>query len=218
MSRTVIRSVLCPKCNTLVRTKMWIGVNIDFDPKLKDKIVDESLFAWRCPKCSYKTDLLYPFLYHDMKRELMIYMIPKVKYDNVTDSKSIEIYPKLNLLTKRLVPDLNTLKEKMLIFDNGLDDMSMEVTKLAIARVVEGKLKAKVKNGYFCTLDKNTHHLGFIFFLNKNNEPHFQSARIKAYEKSASMVSDYCEFNKRKGFLRIDKEFAQKILDQTFIQ
>lgn len=217
MSKTVVKEIPCPNCKAVVKSKIWTSVNTTQNPELRDKIMDESLFEWECPQCKYKNKLSYPLLYHDMEKGFMIYLVPQVKQHNVIDKESAEIYPNLDIITKRLAENINVLKEKIMIFENGLDDMAIEVTKLAISRVIEKKLKAKVADGYFCVLDMDTDHLGFSFFMKDKKNPHYQTTRMTAYEKSAAMVSEYMrETNTVPGFLKIDRAWASEVLEQDF--
>lgn len=217
MSRTIVKDVPCPNCKAVTKSKIWTSINVSQDPILRDKIMDESLFLWECPHCNYKNKLSYPLLYHDMDNGFMIYLVPQVKQHNIIDKESVNIYPSLDIINKRLADNVNVLKEKILIFESGLNDMAVEVTKLAISRVIEKKLKAKVLDGYFCVFDKETSHLGFTFFIKDRKSPHYQTTRMSAYDKSLAMVSEYMrETNTVPGFLKIDKDWATEVLEQDF--
>lgn len=217
MSATIIKEIPCPNCKSVTKAKLWTSVSASENPSIRNRIMDESLFEWQCPHCKYKNKLSYPMLYHDINNDFMIYLVPQVKQHNIIDKESVNIYPNLDIINKRLAENINVLKEKILIFENKLDDMAIEVTKLAISRVVEKKLKAKVTEGYFCVFDEETSHLGFVFFLKDRKTPHYQTTRISAYEKSLAMVAEYMrETNTIPGFLKIDKSWAAEVLEQDF--
>ena len=55
----------------------YASVNVDVDPKLKDKVLKRKINYFKCPKCGYKQELAVRFLYHDMKRSLMIWILPE---------------------------------------------------------------------------------------------------------------------------------------------
>ena len=65
----------------------------------------------------------------------MIYLVPGAKQESLNDAEAENRYPELGGVTKRLAADLNELKEKILIFENGLDDRAVELTKLAMSKV-----------------------------------------------------------------------------------
>ena len=58
------------------------------------------------------------------------------KQESLNDAEAENRYPELGGVTKRLAADLNKLKEKILIFENGLDDRAVELTKLAMSKAV----------------------------------------------------------------------------------
>jgi hypothetical protein len=55
----------------------YASVNVDIDPKLKDKVLKRKINYFKCPKCGHKQELVARFLYHDMKKGLMIWVLPE---------------------------------------------------------------------------------------------------------------------------------------------
>lgn len=66
----------------------------------------------------------------------MIYYIPNVDRRQLVDDRLEAEFPELTDVKKRVVPTINALKEKLYIFDLGLNDMAVELTKLAVAELV----------------------------------------------------------------------------------
>lgn len=66
----------------------------------------------------------------------MIYYIPNVDRRQLVDDRLEAEFPELADVKKRVVPTINALKEKLYIFDLGLNDMAVELTKLAVAELV----------------------------------------------------------------------------------
>jgi len=71
-----------------------------------------------------------------MKRRFMVYLIPDIDRFQLADNELEEEFKNLKGIRKRLAPNFNTFKEKIFIFENGLDDMAVELTKLAISENV----------------------------------------------------------------------------------
>ena len=133
MSHSSIKTIHCPGCKKPAEVTMWESINAGLDPELKAQVLDGSLFAFTCPSCGIKESLAYPSLYHDPEQRFMAWWMPsndeKQQQAYLEDLNKAELgLPDYRL---RLVPNLNCLKEKILIFDNGLDDRVIELIKMA---------------------------------------------------------------------------------------
>jgi hypothetical protein len=176
--------------------------------------MDESLFKWTCHSCGYSARLTYPVLYNDMKNRFMVYLIPKIDHFQLADKSLEEKFKTLKHIDKRIVPDFNTFKEKIFIFESGLDDMAVELTKLAISEAVAKKQRLnKVEEGYLSMYNSENNTMGFTFYVGERKEPYVQSARLEIYGKSVSVVNELAVKDKKlKGFIRIDREWAENVL------
>ncbi len=131
--------VTCPKCNKEHSIRIWRSINTTLDPEMKAAVRDRSAFLFECPSCGEKTYMDYGFLYHQMEDRIMIHYAS-------TDENADEIYEMLNgndptgMITDmrknnyliRIVRSQNELREKIAIFDEGLDDRIIEIFKIYI--------------------------------------------------------------------------------------
>lgn len=214
MSKVVTKNIICPHCNEEIKTKLYLSVNVTKSPDLKEKLIAGELNAFRCPVCGESTTLSYPILYNDMKKRCMIYLIPEIDRFQLADRKLEEEFSDITGVTKRLVSDFNSLKEKIFIFESGLDDMAVEITKLAISKTVAKKLKLdKIDEGWLSLYNSEENTMGFTFFTGKEKEPYIQSARLEIYGKALSIVDETVIKDKKlKGFIKIDREWAENVL------
>lgn len=214
MSEKVTKSIVCPKCNETTQTEIYTSINAFNDPDLREAALDESLFKWRCSCCNHQARLTYPVLYNDMKNRFMVYLIPRIDRFQLADKELEEEFSNLKNINKRLVADYNAFKEKVFIFESGLNDMAVELTKLAISEAVAKKHNLEyVDNGYLSMYDRETNTMGFTFFLGKDNAPYVQSARLEIYGKSMSIVKEFAQKDRNlKGFIKIDREWAENVL------
>lgn len=214
MSKFVIKKIVCPKCNQVTPGKLYTSVNATNNPHLRKEIIEENLFRWRCHSCGHEVRLTYPMLYNDMKRRFMIYLIPEIDRFQLADNELEEEFKNLRGIRKRLAPDFNTFREKLFIFENGLDDMAVEMTKLAISESVARKLNLReVTQGYLSMYDRESNTMGFTFLIGIEKEPYIQSVRLEIYSKSLAIVDSIAEKDKNlRGFLTIDREWATNIL------
>jgi len=153
-------------------------------------------------------------LYNDMKKRFMVYIIPKIEHFQLADKELEEEFKTLKHINKRIVPDFNTFKEKIFIFESRLDDMAVELTKLAISEAVARKLNVpEIKEGYLSMYNTENNTMGFTYFIGEDRTPYVQSARLEIYGKSVSVVNELAVKDKKlKGFIRIDREWAENIL------
>lgn len=212
MSTCICKEVSCPKCGAIKKTQMWPGMNIASNPELREKVLKETLFDWDCPDCGYRMQLVYPCLYHDKSRKLMICVAPNGNTDALKNLE--EQFPQLSGIKKRLVLNLAELKEKVLIFEAGLDDVSVELVKFALTEIVRKKHEDKAAFGFFSTADEVSNHIGFSFFFEGAEQPVYQGTRMDVYQKSKEIVSSVHFHESDTEFLWVNSDLAQEMLDE----
>ena len=214
MSNVISKEVACPNCSEITNAHMYISINATNDPQFREELLSENLLKWKCENCGYEGRFTYPLLYNDMKRRFMIYLIPQIDRFQLEDRELEDDYRNLKGITKRITPDFNSFKEKVFIFESGLDDMAVELTKLAISQTVAKKYGLdKVEEGYLSMYNRETNTMGFTFFVGENHEPYVQSARLEIYARSAQIVSEVGHHDKKiSGFIKIDREWAENTL------
>ena len=138
MSMERMEQVTCPHCGKQGTMQVWQSVNTAIDPETRELVRSGELFAYKCPSCGAVTNVNYGFLYHQMEDQLMIYY--------VTDEESCASVAEMfsgqdermgRLMDKsgvdgylmRIVLSQNALREKLFIFDRGLDDRIVEILK-----------------------------------------------------------------------------------------
>ena len=214
MSNVISKEVACPNCSEISNAHLYISINATNDPQFREELLSENLLKWKCENCGYEGRFTYPLLYNDMKRRFMIYLIPQIDRFQLEDRELEDDYRIHKGITKRITPDFNSFKEKVFIFESGLDDMAVELTKLAISQTVAKKYGLdKVEEGYLSMYNRETNTMGFTFFVGENHEPYVQSARLEVYARSAQIVSEVGHHDKKiSGFIKIDREWAENTL------
>lgn len=214
MSNVVSKQVLCPKCNENNSVRVFTSINSTTDPQFRDKILNGELLEFKCDNCGYVGRFAYPLLYNDMNKRFMIYLIPEIDRFQIEDRGLEDDYRNLKGITKRVVPDFNSFKEKVFVFEAGLDDMAIELTKLALSEVLSKKFDlSRVDEGYLTTYSRENNMIGFTFFLGEEKKPFVQNARLEIYAKSLKVVQEVCQNDKKlSGFIKIDREWAENTL------
>ena len=225
MSKQKKKPVICPICQNKNIVKFYNSINVTIQPKLKKQLINESLFFYTCSFCSNKFILQYPFLYNDMQNNFMIYFIPKRTLYKINCNKEVEKFPNAVETNKRIVNSLESLKEKILILENGLDDLSIELYKLIISKFFN-KERQKLKSIAFNKIDKSKNELYFYINIDNENTPKYQKVNFELYK----YISDFIDkqstnyFNKEDFFAteqnlikRIFADFAELELNEDSI-
>lgn len=140
MSLNSKQNLRCPECGQMTEVTVWNSITVKDSEDLKKDLLHGKLNMFHCPQCSHTALMPTPLLYHDSDKKLMISFSPcndpltkKQLFDNIkkTSHESGEL-EKFNGYNLRFVTDYNELLEKILIFDNGMNDKTIEMIKLMI--------------------------------------------------------------------------------------
>lgn len=211
MSTQMSKDVGCPKCGAAVRTRMWPGICVQDSPELRARVLAETLFDWKCPDCGYEAHFLYPCLYHDRDRKFMVYLAPNGSTGEFQPVDVSRTFPQLCGVVKRVVSTQAEMKEKILIFEAGLDDRAVELVKLALSSVLEEKRGRRAVQGYFSDADEAANRITFSFFPEGETEPVFRRTSMDAYRKSLEIARGHSE-PEANCFLPVDSVTARGLL------
>jgi len=166
--RTV--EVPCPACNVPVSFDLVHSVNADRRADLRQAILDRKFQLEKCPSCSYAFRTEPEFTYLNLKRDQWIAAWPATKrtdwsqlearsqlgFDNAFGKNAPEAAKDLGQsLRPRMVFGWPALSEKIIAQEAGIDDVTLELAKIAVARTQEdasltGKLELRllgIENG-----------------------------------------------------------------------
>lgn len=212
MSTQMNKDVSCPHCGAVVKTEMWPGIGAEESPLLRERVMNETLFDWKCPACGYEAQLVYPCLYHDKDKNFIVYIVPNANCCSLDPVDVSEEFPQFQGMKKRVVTTLAGLKEKILIFEAGLDDLAVELVKLALTDVAASKHGTEVETSYFNTVDREAGRMEFSFFLPGEAEPVCRGTRMDVYEKSLEIVKSTGAGTADGKFRSVDYAAAQEAL------
>ncbi|MDO4949735.1 MAG: CpXC domain-containing protein [Bacteroidales bacterium] len=157
MSQIHKDSITCPKCSTKGDFEYWASINIDLNPELKDKIFNEEIFVWTCPKCGTRVFIPFGTLYHDMKHSFMIFFShDEPENDNKYDPMEIPDMVGIEKnYTFRVVYGLLNFKEKILVMENMLNDIAVEKLKYMIIHHMDESMAEKGVRLFFQGITKS---------------------------------------------------------------
>ena len=130
MSKISSKPITCPSCNYKGEFKMYESVNVSLDPSLREKVLSGKIFEWICPKCGENLSIRYNLLYHDMDKSFQVYYSPQnCSGINKMINDMLTKYPGMRKIC-RTTDTLNGLIEKIYIFESGLNDIAIELSKV----------------------------------------------------------------------------------------
>jgi len=146
MSISRIRTITCPICQTENTLPIFESINADLRPDLKAAILDGSLHQTNCTHCQASLRVPPSLVYLDIGGGLAVVVF--AAQDRERWTVGIDEAQKLiasifgagpgvemaRSLTIRLVFGWSALREKIIIQEAGLNDLDVEITKLALIR------------------------------------------------------------------------------------
>ena len=155
MSMHHIEQIKCPKCGKDADFEIWNSINVDLNPEMREKVLDGTLYDFKCQHCGHENKIAYPILYNDMTHNFMIYYCDesgvKECEEALTNIMNDELAKEITKDARyRIVTNYFQLAEKIKIFESGFDDRMIELLKLD--QIIT------------CNKNKPENHLAFAIF------------------------------------------------------
>lgn len=149
MSLLQTEAVRCPHCGEVSDVDVVYSVYADRRPDLRQAVLDDSLQRETCPHCGagFRIEPVLTFL--DMSRKLWLLLQPaenltlwpeleqsaRTTFDMAYGQRAMPAAQALGAgLQTRVTFGWPALREKVLCTEHGVDDVSLELTKLALIR------------------------------------------------------------------------------------
>ncbi|NLC79144.1 MAG: hypothetical protein GX683_05420 [Ruminococcaceae bacterium] len=171
MSNANFAEAPCSKCGETLSINRWDSLNGELDPEAKESLLKGTLFSVTCPECGEINHIVYPVLYHDMANRLLVQYAPnRDEADDYIASAADALAGIKAVLpsgeetyTYRIVFSPNELREKARVFDYGLDDRVVELTKFICALDLhKTRPELAVTSAYFVIDEKEDFHVQFL--------------------------------------------------------
>lgn len=217
MSLNLKQNVKCPKCGQMSEVTVWNSITVKDSDDLKQDLLRGQINMFRCPSCSYSALMPTPMLYHDENKKLMISFSPcndevlkHQLFDNVQkSSKESGELEKLEGYNLRFVADYNELLEKILIFDNGMNDKTIEVLKLMIlSQDIE---KAERRTCRFGKIENNV--LEFMIYDTIENQTYTSQVPKETYDTIDLQLKQSGVKPYSFGWEMVDPSYATRLLN-----
>lgn len=219
MSMQHQEEITCPACQKAGNFTVWDSVDIAENPEMKDSIASLEAFHYHCPHCGTTVNIDYGFLYHDADRRFMVFYGPTENDEQRADrdmTENHEVFEKMsaNHYVFRLVRTKEDLLEKITIFEAGLDDRLMELTKAAaLAQFKEQDKEFKITSCHFVSQDDGS--LRLVFFDKASEQGayiDFQEGLSPLYSQFQQSLSENLP-KEGSALARIDQAWTQDFLN-----
>ena len=216
MSISEKQTIKCPACGEISELTVWESITVADSPDLKADLLKGRLNIFSCTACGQRALFPAPILYTDDEKKLVISFSPQTDaasaqriFDEIKKSSEtsgeLENYPDYNM---RFVTAYNDFLEKILIFDNGLNDKVIEVIKLLV--LAQDSDKAAQRS---CIFGKSEN--GVIEFLvndTKENQIYTSRVPLETYETIKIQLKQSGVKFKSFNWEIVDREYAESLL------
>ncbi len=204
MSTEMQKDIVCPQCGRVQKLEMTVSVNSEENPEIRRDILREGIFDWECLSCGYTAQMAYPLLYHDPKHGFMVALRPSPSVGKA------EAVPAVRGLRLRSVKSPQELKEKILIFEAGLDDVAVELVKNAITTVIHKSFSGAL-HAFFCAMDGE--EMRFAIFVRGRTEPVYQTTQASVYRQSQEVLRAL-DYRDPDEFIVVNAKLAEQLLEE----
>ena len=163
MSTEITKDIVCPQCGESQKYRLYAGINAQENPELKQRILDETLFDWRCQRCNYFAAMAYPFLYTDPQGKYVVCVTPAVSKNTAQPT------PRGQGLYQAPGEKPGGAQGEDPHPDGGYDDVAVELVKNALCSIVKNSYKVNRVHAYFSRV--NQEEMEFAIFLPRKPSP-----------------------------------------------
>lgn len=217
MSLNSKQNIKCPKCGQMCEINVWNSITVTDSVDLKQDLLMGKINMFVCPSCSHSALMPTPMLYRDDEKRLLISFSPcddvvlkNQLFGNIleTSKKSGEL-EKLDGYNLRFVTDYNELLEKILIFDNNMNDKSIEVIKLMILSQDLEKAEQRICRFGKCQDDV----LEFMIYDTIESQTYTSSVPKETYETIHTQLIESGMKPYSFNWEMVDSAYATKLLN-----
>mgnify|MGYP003291339181 CR=1 FL=1 len=213
------QSLPCSRCGERHNVVIHSGINVSENPELKAKVLDGSAFLWECPHCGQLNLIKGTPLYHDPEEKIMIWVTGGDYKIEEQVSASFDVSALPEGYTLRFVADTGSLIEKVKIFDDGLDDIAIELckyvtrTEMIDRDKLRGEDAAAMMEAPFKYLKMDGADNEMVFSYPMKGQLEMVVIGLNVYQDALAIIGRNPVLRERaEGFVRIDSAWLAGIL------
>ncbi|MDE6626640.1 MAG: CpXC domain-containing protein [Lachnospiraceae bacterium] len=220
MSEFNTQKTMCPECGRTIEFDAWESIEIPYDGEQKEKVMDNTFFRVSCSHCRISFPIAYPCKYNDLEQRYLIWIAPKldekeqaaIAAHNHKLKNDAALRLAQNAYTFRIVRNSNELREKIRIFDEGLDDRILETLKLVYVPSIRKQIGAEaVISGLYFDKHPKSGEYQWVVLVAKR-EPLVGKIDMSVYEDMKEKMGALIEEKTGEGLVRIDARWATDVM------
>lgn len=213
------QKIACPQCKRELTINVWDKVELPYDMQHRDRVLQNTFFKVGCDGCQSSFTIAYKCQYNDMERKYLLWVAPAM--DEKTQNEINEYNQKLKIDDRlrlaqggyhyRIVNSDNELREKVIIFDEGLDDRYIETLKIVYVPLIKNKMGegTQITGIYFDRKKAG----GYQFIVTFDNKPPMSAnVNMDIYHDMTDKLKSIAERNTPEGLCRIDADWGLKVM------
>lgn len=214
MSNCNTTQITCPKCQHPQDFTIWNSVNVDLDSSLKDQILSGELTRFKCDQCQHTSEVVYPLLYHDMTRKMMVNFVAGGDISELVNQPLGAMMGGFHGYQFRIVTSRNELIEKIWIAEAGLDDRAMELFKLSLIGQMDASEGDELLFAGEERKSDGSHFAKFALLNQGGIEP--ITTHMESYTEFAAGIAGVLELEPATPgeWLRINHGYAQLLMEK----
>ena len=219
MAEVRVQKITCPQCKKELSVNVWDKVELPYDEMQRDRVLQNTFFKVDCDSCKAVFTIVYKCQYNDMERKYLLWVAPamdeKAQSEMAAYNQKLQSDNRLRLAQGgyryRVVQSDNELREKVVIFDEGLDDRFIETLKIVYVPLIKNKMGEGTQiTGIFFDRKKIG---GYQFIVTFDNKPPMSAnVNMNIYHDMTEKLKDIAERNTPEGLCRIDADWGLKVM------
>ena len=126
MSQSQEIKYTCPYCHKDFDTTIYTAINAEQDPDLKEACISGDIFRHTCPHCQHAFMIQPPLVYSDPSRKFLIWLSQQEPTESLKQLAEPLVKQGFKL---RRCATVQEFAEKIQIFEDGVDDIMVELAK-----------------------------------------------------------------------------------------
>ena len=126
MSQSQEIKYTCPYCHKDFDTTIYTAINVEQDPDLKEACISGDIFRHTCPHCQHAFMIQPPLVYSDPSRKFLIWLSQQEPTESLKQLAEPLVKQGFKL---RRCATVQEFAEKIQIFEDGVDDIMVELAK-----------------------------------------------------------------------------------------
>ncbi len=219
-NKSIVKYFDCPNCGKSIMFKIKPEIEIPYDEVYKTKILKDKLFSVQCKNCNFGMPLGYDCTYNDMDQHYMIWTFPGLSKEQLAFiedyNRRLQTDRALRLARNdyrmRVVRTDVQLKEKIIIFDENIDDRVVEIMKIScMPYITEGlKIKSEITDFVFSKTDTEGQYCFVVRF--KDIKPVVLNFNMEQYKDIQEKFADLMDSRTIDGINMINAGWATDIV------